>query len=140
MHVIKNLGHQVVEICLVFRIVPLSNQRLPVDQFLTYVQRFDVVPQVNPSFSGSRVQGPYPEALSSLYLVKRAKRTNNESFGDILPLHQVRKLVELIPRFGEKADWRLSRFNSLQTNSEFWLNKFFTKEVYLALDSGRNLD
>jgi hypothetical protein len=127
----------VVEICLISRIVPLPNQRLPSDQFLTYVRRFDIVPQVNPSFSGSRFSGPYPEALSSLYLVKRAKRTNNEFVGDILPVSQVRELVELIPRFGEKADRRFTKFNSLQTNIEFWLNKYFTKEAYLALDSGR---
>lgn len=95
------------------------------------------MPQVNPSFSGSNSHGPYPEPLSSLYLLKRAKRAGAEIIGDILPLNQVRELVELIPRFGEKADRRLTKFNSLQVNSEFWLNKFFTKEVYLALDNGK---
>lgn len=131
------VGHQVVELRLIFRVVPLrSDHPLKEDCFLTYVRRFDIVSQVNKQISGSStLRGLYPEAASSMYIVKRARRTTqNQAFvGDIMPLQQVRQLIDLIPRFGKEADRRLTRYNVLEYCSEFWLNKYFEKELYFAL-------
>jgi hypothetical protein len=49
--------------------------------------------------------------------------------GDIIPLGQLRALVELTPNFGSKADPRLSKETSLEYGSKFWLDKYFDKEV-----------
>jgi hypothetical protein len=126
-------GHQVVELRLIFRIVPTAETPLRDDRFLTYARRFDIVPQVNKNISGSTSRGLYPEPTSSLYVLKRAQRANGELVGDILPLHQVRVSVELTPCFGAKADRRLTKYNSFDYCSEFRLNKYLDKELYLAL-------
>ncbi|KAF5321441.1 hypothetical protein D9619_000085 [Psilocybe cf. subviscida] len=134
-------GHQVVELKIIFRMVPPRNQTFRDDCFLAYVQRFDIVPQINKSVSGSVTQrGPYPEPDSSLYLLKRAHRTCGSRIGDIVPVRQIRELVELIPRFGEKADRRYTCFNSLEFSSEFWLNKYFNKELFLALSNTSGME
>jgi len=103
------------------------------DCFLTYARRFDIVPQINKSISGSSTaRGPYPEPKSTLYILKRAKRANGELIGDILPLQQVKAAVNLIPCFGNEANRRFTKYNSSSYSSEFWLNKYFDKELYLA--------
>ena len=129
------LGHIVVDLQLIFRIVPSNSHQTYGDRFLTYVRRFEIISQVNATVSGSRtVKGPYPEPSSGLYLLKRSKRSNGVFMGDVLPLDQIRSLVNLTPRFGQKASRILTKFNSLEFSSEFWLNKYFTKELFLALN------
>ena len=97
-------------------------------RFLTYVRRYDVVHQAN----GMR-QGIYPEPNTGLFLLKRTTRSDGEVAGDVVPLDQLRSLVDLAPRFGEKANPRLSNANSLAFAKEFWLNKYFNKELFYAL-------
>ena len=47
-----------------------------------------------------------------------------------LALEHIRALVDLIPRFGEAAEKRLSKVMVLEHVSEFHLNKYFEKELY----------
>ncbi|KAF8800937.1 hypothetical protein BYT27DRAFT_7227077 [Phlegmacium glaucopus] len=127
-------GHQVAELCLIFCIIQHTRSLFHGDCFLTYARRFDIVPQINKNISGSSTaQGPYPEAKSSLYILKRARRANGELIGDILPLQQVSAPVDLTPCFGNVADHRLTKYNSSTYRSEFRLNKYFDKELYLSL-------
>ena len=128
-------GHAVVDIRLIFRIIPTHPQAASGNQFLTYVQRFTVLPQVNVAVSGSRTaKGLYPEPSSGLYLLKRSKRSNKMIMGDVIPLKQIRALADIVPRFGKKANRVLSKENSTEYSTEFWLNKYFTKEFFLALN------
>jgi hypothetical protein len=121
-------------LCLIFRIIQPTRSFFREDRFLVYARRFDVIPQINKNVSGSStVRGPYPEPKSSLYILKRARRANGELIGDILPLRQVRALVDLTPCFGDVADRRLTKYNSSTYCSEFRLNKYFDKELYLSL-------
>lgn len=69
-----------------------------------------------------------------MYVLKRATRTDGTPFGGIVPLRQVRTLVNLVPRFGDKAERRLTKTNSFAYSGEFWLNKYFDKEMFYALD------
>jgi hypothetical protein len=101
------------------------------NQFLAYVRRYDVLHQRDPA-SRTR-QGIFPDPNTGLYLLKRATRSNNELAGDIIPLNQLRSLVDVAPRFGKKANPRLTNSNSLSFASEFWLNKYFDKELFYAL-------
>lgn len=119
---------------LIFRIVHQTRSLSYEDRFLTYVYRFDIAPQINQNISGSStVRGLYPEPKSSLYILKRAKRAKGELIGDILPLQQVRAVVDLTPCFGKVADRRFTKYNSSTYCSEFRLNKYFDKELFLSL-------
>ena len=100
-------------------------------RFLTYIRRYDIVPQPNPTNSFQR--GPYPERSTSLYLLKKAKRTNGDIKGDIVPLDQICALVDVLPRFQKVAAKQLTKANSMEYSEEFWLNKYFDKELFLAL-------
>jgi hypothetical protein len=55
--------------------------------------------------------------------------------GEIVPLTWLRALVELTPVFGKNADNRLTKESSLEYSNEFWLNKYFDKELFYALSS-----
>lgn len=94
------------------------------DRFLTYVQRFDVVPQAGPSGR---------DLSTRMFILKRAVRSSAERIGDIIPLTEIRAFANLVPRFGAAADSRLTMFNSLEHCREFFLNKFFDKNIYYPL-------
>lgn len=130
------LGHAIAQLRLIFRIIPPLGHPdfVPSNQFLIYAQRYDTIPQINIDVSGSSTtRGPYPDPTTGLHILKRAKRSNQTVLGDVVPLSQVQSLLELTPRFGEKADRRLTKENSMMYASEFWLNKYFTKELFYAL-------
>jgi len=80
-------------------------------------------------------RGHYPEPSSSLFVLKRARKSNGTQVGGIIPVQQVRALVDLVPRFGKKADQRMTSNTSLIYSEEFWLNKYFDKELFYALSS-----
>ena len=96
--------------------------------YLTYVQRFDIIPQATPGYPGPRAAIPDP--VTGMYILKRAIRSNGSRMGDIIPLSRYRMPVELTPRFGAKADHRLTKENSLESSTEFILNKYFHKDTY----------
>lgn len=68
-----------------------------------------------------------------MFILKRARRNDQTIMGDVIPLSHIRTLVELVPRFGEKADPRLSKETVLEYSSEFLLDKYFDKEFFYAL-------
>jgi hypothetical protein len=68
-----------------------------------------------------------------MYLVKRSQRSNGTIMGDVVPLAQVRTLLDLVPRFGADANKQLTKETSLEFSLEFWLNKYFEKELFYAL-------
>jgi hypothetical protein len=53
--------------------------------------------------------------------------------GGIIPLGQVRALIDLVPVFGEVADHQLTRETLLEYGSEFRLNPYFDKELFYPL-------
>jgi hypothetical protein len=68
-----------------------------------------------------------------MYVLKRSRRHDNTTIGDVVPLGQLRVLLDLIPRFGADADRRLTKETSLEFSLEFWLNRYFEKELFYAL-------
>ncbi|KAJ7481071.1 hypothetical protein B0H11DRAFT_1724567 [Mycena galericulata] len=124
-------GHAVCQLRMILRVVP-RRDRLPpagTSGFLAYVQRFDIVPQMN----GSGERGTFPEQATGMYLLKRARRADGSIMGDIVPLDRLRAPVELTPRFGKVAERRYSMETSLDFCEEFWLCKWFNKELFFAL-------
>lgn len=120
---------------LILRPVLLHNTHQPFvgDSFLAYVQRFDVVPQLNPAFSATR-HGPYPDPASGMYLLKRSVRANGSRMGDVIPVKQIQASLELVPSFGQKANPRLTKANSMETSDTFWLDKYFDKETFYTFE------
>lgn len=123
-------GHHVAQLRLIFRTVP--HRRAPLHPcsslFLCYAQRFDIIPQLN---RGSLTQ---LEPTSGMHILKRAKRHDGTTLGDVVPLVNVRALVSLIPRFGKVAEKRLTKESSLEHSLEFRLNKYINKEFFYALN------
>ena len=73
------------------------------------------------------------DPVTGMYMLKRALRADGSRIGDIVPLSRLRIPVEIIPRFGKKADLRLTRHNSLEYTSEFYLNKYSDKEILYSV-------
>ena len=65
-----------------------------------------------------------------MYVVKRSSRSTGARLGDIVPLSQARIPAPLIPRYGDRADPKLTAQNSLEFITEFYINRFFDKELY----------
>ncbi|KAJ6490951.1 hypothetical protein C8R45DRAFT_1053149 [Mycena sanguinolenta] len=131
-------GHTVCQLRMIFRVVPRAGYAQPAgtDGFLAYVQRFDIVPQLDPA---TQLKGAFPEPASGMYALKRAKRVDNTRQGDVIPLDRLRAAVELTPQFGKKADPRLKKETSLDHCDSFWLFKWFNKELFYALSQKKAL-
>ena len=96
------------------------------------------MPQINEPFSHLRSRGPYPDPVTSLFLLKRAKCPGSGSspgtaISAVLPLWQLRSPAELVPRYGKEADCHLTRTNCHAYSKEFWLDKYLDKEMFYAL-------
>lgn len=128
-------GHKVAQICLIMRPVPPRSFQVPtgLNTFLAYVQRFDIIPQLSAAASNSAVRQVQPDPVSGMFVLKRSRRADGSLMGDIVPLSQCRVPVEVTPRFFERADPHLKANNSLELSSEFWLNKYFDKDIFFAL-------
>ena len=129
--------HIIAEVCIIFRIVPPSHRhseeitRHVYDRFLAYIRRYDVVKQPNPH--NPSLRGIYHEPNTGLYLLKKSTRANGEWLGDIVPLDQIRAMADVTPRFGAKANRQLTCSSSMAYSAEFWLNKYFDKQLFYAL-------
>jgi len=93
------------------------------DRFLCYMQCFDIVPQA----------GAQRDLATQLHVLKRALRSSGQRLGDVIPVSQIRAYANLIPRFGQHADARLTASNSFKHSREFFLNKYFDKNSYFPL-------
>jgi hypothetical protein len=70
---------------------------------------------------------------SGMHILKQVLRSTGERMGDIIPLFQIHALVHLIPRFSQKANSQLDSRLSIKLSSGFWLNKYWTKELFHSL-------
>lgn len=68
-----------------------------------------------------------------MHLLKQAVRADGERIGEVIPLTFIRSPVHLIPYFSIKAHSRLNKLSSYELSTEFWLNKYWSKELYYAL-------
>ena len=66
--------------------------------------------------------------------MKHASRSNGTRMGGVVPLLQIQTAALLIPKYGPKADPKLTSRNSLEFSTEFFLNRFFDKELYYFLN------
>ncbi|KAF8449211.1 hypothetical protein L210DRAFT_3609588 [Boletus edulis BED1] len=111
-------GHLVAQLRLVFR--PMN-----ADYLLAYVQRFNVVSQ------RESMSDVHP--ATGMHLLRRATKSNGTRIGDIVPVSHIRSVAHLVPSFGKEAHPCLSRQNVNELSTDFWLNKFWSKEFYYVL-------
>jgi hypothetical protein len=101
-----------------------------------YAQRFDIIPQPCPHSLEQR--GLYVEPSTKMYCMKCARQSDKSIMGGIIALGQVRALINLVPLHGEVADKRLMKETFLEYGSEFWLNPYFDKDLFILFATYRN--
>ena len=114
------LGHSIVQLQMIFR--PLQS-----DCYLAYVHRFNIVPQQGTPSNFHPGTG--------MHLLRCTVRSGGSRIGDVIPIMQIRSPAHLIPNFGKEAYPWLTRENSYNVLSDFWLNKYWSKELYFTLSS-----
>ena len=57
-----------------------------------------------------------------------------------MPLYHLRRSVQLVPKFGEKADPTLTPQMSFNASRDFFLNQYFDKEDFFFWCSGGHFD
>lgn len=57
-------------------------------------------------------------------------RANGTRLGDIFKLTDIREIIELVPRFGERMPDGLDCNNSLELMKSFYINNFSDKETF----------
>ena len=85
------------------------------------------------AYSEAMVSLGFPPSPSSLYILKRGKHADGSPIGDVIPLCQLRRLLDLVPRFNEAAHRSFTDRNSSSYSAEFSLNKYFDKDSILRL-------
>lgn len=109
-------------------------------RFFAYCERFDVVAQEPPPPEYAHLplysawDNHSPDYYTGCYVLKRARRSNGEPLGDIIPLVQFRAVADLIPHIRGKANRQFSPFTSFHLNDEFLLNKYLDDETYPILE------
>lgn len=85
------------------------------------------------TINGSKVFKPAPHI--DMFLVERHNRSggNRIRMGDIVRLTDVREVVELVPRYGQRMDDRFNSNTSLELADSFYLNNFADKETFHAI-------
>lgn len=124
-------GYVVAQVRLIFH--PIWNVEVHhAPTYLLYAQRFDIIPQPTTT---PPTRAMIPDPTTGLYVFKRALRTDKTRIGDIIPLSHCRMPIQLVPRFGTKADVRLTSKNSMEWSREFFLNAYFDKDIFQYLRS-----
>ena len=117
-------GHSDTQLRLIMQPLGKPHERWSwVDRFLTYVQRFDIIPQAD----------GYRDPSTQMHVLRRAICSGGQRLGDVIPVSQLRAYANLMPHFGPCADSRLTSFNSSEHCCEFFLNKYFDKNTYYAM-------
>ncbi|KAI0037886.1 hypothetical protein FA95DRAFT_1506366, partial [Auriscalpium vulgare] len=119
-------GHSVAELKIIFR--PIMCNPSAATPYLVYAQRFDIISQ-GPAVDGRPVADP----ATGMYVLRRAVRADRTYLGDVIPLSQICLPLDVVPRFGDKADPRLTAQNSKAFSYEFYLNKYVDKEIFATV-------
>ena len=73
--------------------------------------------------------------MTGMHHLRQVVRVNGEHVGEVIPLTLIRSPAHLILQFGAEANPRLTRSSSCELSTEFWLNKYWSKEFYLVFRS-----
>ena len=68
-----------------------------------------------------------------MYVLRRANRSDGSPMGAVVPLYHLRRPIQLIPKFGGKADPALTSRTSFDSSRDFYLNHYFDKEDFFYM-------
>ena len=108
---------------------PLWDLQTKLPLYLAYVERFDIVPQAELP----RGQRLAPDLIRGMYVLRRAYRSDGSPMGAIVPLYHLRRPLQLVPKFGEKANPTLTSQTSFGASCDFYLNHYFNKEDFFYM-------
>lgn len=80
---------------------------------------------------GKEVFGLAPHI--DMFVVHRHYRSDKSRVGDIFALTDIREIVELVPKFGQRMRDGLNCDNSLEIMDTYYLNNFADKETFHAI-------
>lgn len=107
---------------------PISRDGLSNHPPLCYVEKF--------MFAGRRAEdgGRLEEQDVDMYLLRRQFRSQPRiRMGDIIPLTDIARAVDIVPVFGARKDPQITANNSLDLPMDFYLNCFSDKDIYHTL-------
>ena len=111
------------EVRLIFQpVTKLRNSYIPSIPYLTYAQRFDVLPQ-DTLYTACRL----PRLRRSFRSVGGNTRIMR---GSVVAVERILGAVDIIPYFGRAADHRLTMFNSMALSDSYILNIYSDKTTY----------
>ena len=127
------VGYDIGQIQLILH--PIWDMEIPeAPSYLAYVQRFDIIPQPT---TIPPARAAIPDPTTGQYVLKRVLCSDRSQIGNIFPLLHCHMPIQLTPRFGVKADTRLTGKNSIEWSTEFFLNTYFNKDVFQYLRNAR---
>lgn len=74
-----------------------------------------------------------PAPVIDMFVVEHHKRANGDRLGDIFKLEDIREILELVPRYGQKVPAGVTCNNSLEVMDSFYINNFSDKEMFHAV-------
>ena len=127
---ITGTAHIAVQVCMIFQpVMPHSNANAPLLFYGQYVRYSHHHVAHGPD--GERIHVPEPGI--DMFVVTRQFCFNHAPLGDILLLHDIQQVVQLIPKFGQYADPVLTKDNSMDLGKDFYNNNFADKETFHAI-------
>ncbi|KAG1856780.1 hypothetical protein F4604DRAFT_1931785 [Suillus subluteus] len=108
-------GHCIAHLRLIFR--PITQLSYG-NAYYAYVERLDVVGL---------------DKSTGMYILRCAYRANGDQISDVIRVIRIQAPVHLIPQFGDVAAPRLTAQTSINHSTEFFLNKFWNKQLFYAL-------
>ena len=102
--------------------------------YLLYTWWLNIVPQfiISPPTCAT-----VPDLVTRLYVMKHAFHVDRSCISNIVLLSHCCMPIQLVPRFGTKADVRLTSRNSMEWCREFFVNAYFDKDIFQYLQSSR---
>jgi hypothetical protein len=85
--------------------------------------------EIGPNGEGVNI----PEPGIDMFSVHRHFCSNGTKMGDVLPLQNVRQMVQLVLKFGAVAHPALTKDNSMDLVRDFYINNFDDKETFHAI-------
>lgn len=73
------------------------------------------------------------DPASGMHGLKRASRRDGSRIGDVIPVSQIRSPTHIILCFGKVANSCLNSDMSYELSTNFWLNKYWTKQFFYLL-------
>jgi hypothetical protein len=127
-----SVATQVAQVRMIFQPIPRERHSVPFPK-LCYVEKFAFAGRR--AEDGTRLEEPHVD----MYLLRRQFRAqmagNGERtrMGDITPITDIARAVNIVPVYGAQKDPRITAKNSLDLPTDFYLNNFSDKEIYHTL-------